>query len=72
IKDLDCRNKNVGKVTTDIVAKARAHAMLQGITMRVTPTEAQDAVVKYAFFETGVYTAATKAESGTYKVQATG
>ena len=72
INDLDFRNKNVEKVTKDIVAKASASAELQEITMSVTPTEEQEAVLKNDFFETGLYTVETNAKSGTYKVQATG
>lgn len=72
INDLDFRNKNVEKVTKDIVAKASASEELQEITMSVTPTEEQEAVLKNDFFETGLYTVETNAKSGTYKVQATG
>ncbi|MRS10814.1 catalase [Bacillus anthracis] len=72
INDLDFRNKNVEKVTKDIVAKASASDELQEITMSVTPTEEQEAVLKNDFFETGLYTVETNAKSGTYKVQATG
>ncbi len=72
INDLDFRNKNVEKVTKDIVAKANASEELQEITMSVTPTEEQEAVLKNDFFETGLYTVETNAKSGTYKVQATG
>ena len=46
INDLDFRNKNVEKVTKDIVAKASASEELQEITMSVTPTEEQEAVLK--------------------------
>ena len=46
INDLDFRNKNVEKVTKDIVAKASASDELQEITMSVTPTEEQEAVLK--------------------------
>ena len=72
INDLDFRNKNVEKVTKDIVAKASASEELQEITMSVVPTEEQEAVLKNDFFETGLYTVETNAKSGTYKVQATG
>ena len=46
VNDLDFRNKNVEKVTKDIVAKASASEELQEITMSVTPTEEQEAVLK--------------------------
>ena len=46
VNDLDFRNKNVEKVTKDIVAKANASEELQEITMSVTPTEEQEAVLK--------------------------
>ncbi|MGW6191547.1 thioester domain-containing protein [Bacillus cereus] len=72
INDLDFRNKNVEKVTKDIVAKANASEELQEITMSVVPSEEQEAVLKNEFFETGLYTVQTNAKSGTYKVQATG
>ena len=62
INDLDFRNKNVEKVTKDIVAKASASAELQEITMSVTPTEEQEAVLKNDFFETGLYTVETNAK----------
>ena len=72
INDLDFRNKNVEKLTKDIVAKANASEELQEITMSVVPSEEQQAVLKNDFFETGLYTVETNAKSGTYKVQATG
>lgn len=63
INDLDFRNKNVEKVTKDIVAKASASEELQEITMSVTPTEEQEAVLKNDFFETGLYTVETNAKA---------
>ncbi|MDZ5607892.1 thioester domain-containing protein [Bacillus pseudomycoides] len=72
IDDLDFRNKNVEKLTKDIVAKAASSEEVQEITMSVTPSEKQEAVLKDEFFETGLYTVETNAKSGTYKVQATG
>ncbi|MEN1936812.1 thioester domain-containing protein [Paenibacillus sp. 102] len=72
IDDLDFRNKNVEKLTKDIVAKAASSEEVQEITMSVTPSEKQEAVLKDEFFETGLYTVQTNAKSGTYKVQATG
>ncbi len=62
VNDLDFRNKNVEKVTKDIVAKANASEELQEITMSVTPTEEQEAVLKNDFFETGLYTVETNAK----------
>ncbi|MEY8350150.1 thioester domain-containing protein [Bacillus cereus] len=72
INDLDFRNKNVEKLTRDIVEKAASSEEVQEITMSVTPSEKQEAVLKDEFFETGLYTVQTNAKSGTYKVQATG
>ncbi|WP_242227004.1 thioester domain-containing protein [Bacillus cereus group sp. BfR-BA-01315] len=72
INDLDFRNKNVEKVMKDIVAKAKSSEEVQEITMSVTPSEKQEAVLKDEFFETDLYTVQTNAKSGTYQVQATG
>ncbi|HEK9102712.1 thioester domain-containing protein [Bacillus pfraonensis] len=72
IDDLDFRNKNVEKLTKDIVAKANSSEEVQEITMSVTPSEKQEAVLKGEFFETVLYTVQTNAKSGTYTVQATG
>ncbi len=70
--DLEFRNKNVEKLTKDIVAKANSSTEVQDITMSVTPTEKQEATLKDGFFETDLYTVQTNATSGTYRVQATG
>ncbi|MEH7459403.1 thioester domain-containing protein [Bacillus sp. JJ1127] len=72
VNELDFRNKNVERLTKDIVAKANSSEEVQEITMSVSPSEKQEAVLKDEFFETGLYTVQTNAKSGTYKVQATG
>ncbi|SDZ38363.1 MULTISPECIES: thioester domain-containing protein [Bacillus] len=72
INDLDFRNKNVERVMRDIVARAKSSEEVQEITMSVTPSEKQEAVLEGEFFQTDLYTVQTNAKSGTYQVQATG
>lgn len=72
INELDFRNKNVEKLTKEIVEKAASSEEVQEITMSVTPSEKQEALLKDAFFETGLYTVQTNANKGTYQIEATG
>lgn len=46
INDLDFRNKNVERVMRDIVARAKSSEEVQEITMSVTPSEKQEAVLE--------------------------
>ncbi|WP_257205486.1 thioester domain-containing protein [Bacillus cereus] len=71
INDLDFRNKQVETVTKSILAKAKSNNEVQEISMSVSPSAEQKAILHGEFFETGLYTVQTNAKDGTYKIQTT-